>query len=194
MKIFYLYKITNEINGKVYVGGTFRPTRRWIEHKSQTSPCTKLKRAMIKHGKQNFTFEILCIGEENYIFELERLLIDSYNSVSCGYNIQSGGHECTFSPKYRSTDTPIFVSGFWFQSDRQAYKTLGIPKRTYFDRKRKGLVGELISSYAPIKPRIQIQPRYVCGFWFPSTKIAAESLNISERTVIVKHNEFSNNL
>ena len=194
MKVFYLYKITNIVNNKLYIGATSRPSRRWIEHKSESSPCAKLKRAISKYGKSAFVFEIICVGSEDYIFNLESELIKAFDSIKNGYNIQSGGQRYHFTPETRITDAPVYVSGFWFQSDRQAYKTLGINKRTYFCRKQQGTLGNVKISTSPRIPRKRAFPVFVKGFWFPTNKIAQEVLGLSQPTISRLHRQSLNNI
>ena len=63
----YIYKITNKLNNKVYIGQTrsARPTDRYAKHKYIASHLEKEKyvslihRAMNKYGLDNFTFEII---------------------------------------------------------------------------------------------------------------------------------------
>lgn len=88
-----VYKITNTINNKVYIGQTKKSIkRRFSEHCRQTV-CKKLSRAIKKYGKDNFIIEIL---EENnnqeVIDKLEEKYIKEYNSILNGYNILSGKH------------------------------------------------------------------------------------------------------
>ena len=88
-----IYKITNTLNGKVYIGQTIRSIElRWNYHCSKSSECLKLKNAIQKYGKENFTIEQ--IDEAPSLDELnkkEEEWISFFNSVSCGYNLQSGG-------------------------------------------------------------------------------------------------------
>ena len=63
-----IYKITNNINGKVYIGQSVHPDRRWIEHKSKSKNKADnypIHLAINKYGSENFTFEIL-EWTENY--------------------------------------------------------------------------------------------------------------------------------
>ena len=56
----YIYKITNLINGKIYVGKSKNPKVRWRQHKSHSKKRnTKLYYAMRKYGIENFIFEVL---------------------------------------------------------------------------------------------------------------------------------------
>lgn len=88
-----IYKITNNINGKVYIGQSVHPDRRWIEHKSKSKNKADnypIHLAINKYGSENFTFEIL-EWTENYN-QREKELIESYDSIAPkGYNVASGG-------------------------------------------------------------------------------------------------------
>lgn len=94
----YLYRITNKINGKVYIGQTNNPEYRWYQHCSYAKKDNKHKQyihhAMAKYGTENFEFEIIAtcrIQEDIDITEV--LLIQQYDSrnSSYGYNLKSGG-------------------------------------------------------------------------------------------------------
>lgn len=59
----FLYKISNTINDKVYIGYTCNIKRRWSEHRSKINwrlyPNSYLYRSMIKHGVNNFSIEVI---------------------------------------------------------------------------------------------------------------------------------------
>ena len=89
-----IYKITNKINGKVYIGQTIRSLgERWTEHCKKTSDCSAIANAIQKYGKENFTIEVLHTA--NSIEELnkkESEFIANLNSMKPdGYNLTSGG-------------------------------------------------------------------------------------------------------
>lgn len=91
-----IYKITNQINGKIYIGKSTRIERRWSEHKSDVNDINKqnhLYRAMRKYGKESFNFEIieLCPEDNNILSEREKYWINYYNSYEEGYNETRGG-------------------------------------------------------------------------------------------------------
>lgn len=92
-----IYKITNDINGKIYVGQTTNLYKRWRKHIS----CAKSKRlkykshlyyAMKRYGIEHFRIEIIekCSYED--LEEKERYWIEKLNSLEPnGYNILKGG-------------------------------------------------------------------------------------------------------
>ena len=92
IKIFCVYKITNLINHKLYIGITKRnPKIRFNEHFSNKNEL--LYKAKEKYGKENFSLEIIekNIPEDN-IDEKERYYIKLYNSLTPnGYNLSIGG-------------------------------------------------------------------------------------------------------
>ena len=92
IKIFCVYKITNLINHKIYIGITKRnPKIRFNEHFSNKKEL--LYKAKEKYGKDNFLLEIIESNvSEDMIDEKERYYIQLYKSlVPNGYNLSQGG-------------------------------------------------------------------------------------------------------
>lgn len=90
----FIYKITNKINGKVYVGQTTQTVElRWKQHCKSNSTCSILSSAIKKYNKDNFIVEQIDIAET--IEELnikETYWIGHYDSFGKnGYNLTSGG-------------------------------------------------------------------------------------------------------
>jgi len=93
----YIYKITNRINNKVYIGQTNNIRNRWNEHKRNGSSKElgnnyKLYNAMNKYGINIFDFEIIEGPITNYN-EREKYWISFYNSFTNGYNMTIGGED-----------------------------------------------------------------------------------------------------
>lgn len=93
-----IYKITNLINKKIYIGQSTDIYRRWNEHKSRSqsllnndSNCP-LYVAMRKYGIKNFKFEIIEQIEYLKLNEREIYWIAYYNSYNNGYNATLGGN------------------------------------------------------------------------------------------------------
>jgi group I intron endonuclease len=61
METNYIYKITNKVNGKVYIGKSNDPERRWKQHKSEVykNKTTYLYQSMRKYGVDNFSFIVI---------------------------------------------------------------------------------------------------------------------------------------
>lgn len=90
--MFCIYKITNLINGKNYIGITKRnPKIRFNEHFSNKKEI--LYKAKEKYGKENFSLEIIENNiPENQIDEKERYYIKLFDSlIPNGYNLSQGG-------------------------------------------------------------------------------------------------------
>lgn len=92
-KICGIYKITNKVNGKIYIGQSIDIIQRWNYHKSiPNGGCVKLYNAMRKYGIDNFIFEIEEICSQNDLDDKEIYYINKYNShSSMGYNLTDGG-------------------------------------------------------------------------------------------------------
>lgn len=180
---YYLYKIANKVNGKLYIGITKNPRLRKWQHFNHRHPSTisVIKLAIDKYGKDNFEFEVICIGTRSYIQELESKAIEAYNTVSPnGYNVACGGEGATVREvKKRSDDEPVYVTGFWFPNLRTAVRKTGIPSRTIRRWEKDGKIGDIVQPFR----RTMNRPIYVSGFWFPSTKVASSVLGIQEKTI-----------
>ena len=79
-----IYKITNNINNKCYIGSSVNIKRRIITHKyflkKGTHHCEHLQRAWLKYGCENFKFEIIEIVDDVLeLEEIEQKYIDNVN-------------------------------------------------------------------------------------------------------------------
>ena len=92
-----IYSVTNEVNGKKYIGVTVNPeTRKRSHFKHSIKTRSMLKNAIAKYGEENFTFSILCIGTKDYCYDMEPRFISAYGTQTPdGYNICSGGRGAT---------------------------------------------------------------------------------------------------
>ncbi len=176
--IWHLYKITNSINDKIYIGVTSRPTDRKKVHFYNRSQKARslIKNAIDKYGPENFNFEIICTGHRDYIYDLEVKAIQTYSTISPnGYNIKPGGEGGTgHKVKSKINDKPVYVTGFWFPSIRYAVVSTGIGRGTIHNRLKKGVAGD---THIKSNTKISIgQFVYVSGIWFPCVSIASESL------------------
>lgn len=180
-KPHYLYKLTNNVNGKVYIGVSHSPETRLKQHLSAKRN-NLVSNAVRKYGKECFSFKVICCGSQNYIYELERKAISLFNSTDSkfGYNICQGGFGNTVqSVDKRSDDSAVFVSGFWFPSKRFALKALGITLNTFNYRKFTGTLGEVTDPERKSNAYMSNLPTYFRGFWFRNRQEACDKLNIT---------------
>lgn len=95
----FIYKITNLVNLKVYIGQTTKSVHtRFIQHRSRlrrnTHDNSHLQFAWNKYGEESFRFEAIDTGEHVFSLDnLERYWIQLFDSMDPekGYNKQSGG-------------------------------------------------------------------------------------------------------
>lgn len=100
-----IYKITNTVNGKIYIGQTkqyrgnsyFGIEGRFREHINDSmnghSKCTNLSKAIREYGKDKFKITEICRCNEHDVNNKEKEMISEYDSTNpeIGYNIALGG-------------------------------------------------------------------------------------------------------
>ena len=94
----FIYKITNTINSKSYIGQTIQNVKeRFYQHCA--TKCSKvvsnmaIHRAIKKYGKSNFTVEVIEEIDSTNLNDRERYWIKYYNSYNNGYNSTKGGQD-----------------------------------------------------------------------------------------------------
>lgn len=92
----YIYKIQNNINGKVYIGKTLQTIEeRFKEHcrssKQKDKENRPLYRAFNKYGIENFIITQIEECSEKIVNEREKYWIEYYGSFKYGYNATKGG-------------------------------------------------------------------------------------------------------
>ncbi len=104
---YLIYKITNKVNNKIYIGKTkkyykekyFGIEGRFSNHiasansKSKCNDCPRLYNAIRKYGKDNFTIELIEETTLEFIDQQEIYYINNFKSYDSkiGYNIALGG-------------------------------------------------------------------------------------------------------
>lgn len=101
-----IYKITNLINGKSYIGQTVNYNKRMKTHisklKANTHHNEHLQRAWNLYGEENFSFEPIVECSIANLDKLEIAAMKEYDSVNSGYNLIDGGQRFrSFSPELR---------------------------------------------------------------------------------------------
>lgn len=125
-----IYKITNLVNNKIYIGYTTRNINtRFVEHcKNTSNKQMPICKAIKKYGKENFKIETICCGDfslEGLKF-LEQHYIHLYVSFikTIGYNATKGG------------DSPNLITKEEWKSGK--YKSRAGKNNPMYGRIRKG--------------------------------------------------------
>lgn len=98
-----VYKATNLINNKVYIGQTTRSLQiRRLGHLQcmRDGMDSYFYNALRRHGSGNFNWQVICICPDiDSLNEQEQYYIKYYNSMDreAGYNLTSGGSCCIMS-------------------------------------------------------------------------------------------------
>ena len=89
-----IYKITNNITGKEYVGQSNNILRRIREHKkAYGSKNCYVDRSIQKYGWENFSYTILHKCDLKDLDYYERYFIKKYDTYKNGYNLTPGGKD-----------------------------------------------------------------------------------------------------
>lgn len=92
----YIYKITNTINNKIYIGQTIKTIeKRFQQHKNNSNKeyfsQIVLYKAFRKYGIENFKCELVEEVDNKFLDEREKYWINYYDSYLNGYNSTLGG-------------------------------------------------------------------------------------------------------
>ena len=88
-----IYKITNTLNGKAYIGQSQNVCDRIKAHRRKSRKLV-INRAIQKYGIESFIFEVLIYCEKYELDEYEKKMIAINNTISPnGYNIDEGGKD-----------------------------------------------------------------------------------------------------
>lgn len=143
----YIYMITNLVTQQKYIGQTTQELEeRWRNHCKKSSKCTYLKRAINKHGQENFAITLICICFDDELEIYEKDYIIKHNTLTPnGYNLKIGGN----LNSSHHLETKLKISN----SLKEYYKTheprkpqLGIPHKAETKEKiSKSLTGRKFS-------------------------------------------------
>lgn len=108
MIIYTIYKSTNTINGKVYIGFDSNYPSRIKDHKKSAlkkGSDTYFHRAIRKYGWDNFTWEIIyqSVDGNHTLNVMEGYFITEHDTYYNGYNMTLGG-EGSLGHKYTPTN------------------------------------------------------------------------------------------
>ena len=133
----FIYKITNKVNGKSYIGQTIQNVKeRFYQHCatkcSQAILNMVIHKAITKYGKSNFTIEVIEEVESANLNDRERYWIRYYDSYNNGYNSTEGGQDRIKLFKNLDTESIIreYKSG---KSLREIGRLFNVDKQTIKD-------------------------------------------------------------
>lgn len=109
-----IYKITNKVNGKSYIGQTrYSLEFRWRQHIHKKDN-TYFHNALRKYGINNFSIEIIEECEISKLNEREIFYIAKFNTFKDGYNLTIGGdgNRRLLLDNYYDEIKDLYLSGF----------------------------------------------------------------------------------
>jgi group I intron endonuclease len=126
MNIYSIYKATNKVNGKVYIGFDSNWPHRKNSHKCyHKTGDTKFYRAIKKYGWQNFEWQLLYQSKDKIYTKdfMENYFIEQYDSFKNGYNSTLGG-DGTFGIIRKKQKVPYNHNGWLGKKHTEETKKL----------------------------------------------------------------------
>ena len=180
---YYIYKITNIINGKIYFGKAKNIKKRWNNHKTaakskQKKDYSHLHKAMNKYGFNNFIIEQVEEFEHEcdaLIAEINYIKNNNARDPNIGYNISEGGdgltgyHHTDASKKLMSDNKKGKFKGKdnWFYKKHHSIQTKNIiskkQKENYLKNKSKYDALNITQCMLSTEQCIEIQAKYLTG-------------------------------
>jgi group I intron endonuclease len=173
MSHYSIYKVTNRINQKVYIGFSKNWKVRKRRHKSiYINHHSKFYTAIRTHGWDNFIWEeIYCSLDKDHCFKtMEQYFINQYNSIENGYNIIQGG-----SGTLGSTKDKVWINNG--SITKRSYKNeipegwiigrINVSRKIKMSQESKDLIGSKNKEHALIKSKC-----YHCDRLFNSGNLA----------------------
>ena len=95
---YEVYKISNDINDKLYIGITSSGIS--VRFKQHSKAESYIGNAIRKHGVEHFKIEVIDVAEtREEVMKKEIYWIDHYNSFKKGYNLTVGGEGTSLNYK-----------------------------------------------------------------------------------------------
>ena len=140
MNIYSIYKATNKLNGKVYIGFDSNWPQRMWEHKCPVNFNKKYKfyNALRKYGLDGFEWNVIyqSLDRKHCLHVMEPYFINEYNSLKKGYNSTLGG-EGMFGYKhtenfYLKKRKPVIINDIAYSSRSEAREKLNVCWKTLY--------------------------------------------------------------
>lgn len=183
-----IYKITNKLNGKMYIGQTVQKlTDRWSDH---SRPCigrhkngSAIAYAIQKYGKDNFILEQIDTAESlEELNTKEVTYIKALNTLAPnGYNLELGGES-----KVCHEDTKAKISATMKTKPKDALfggkRQVGAPKGRPVSEERKAQISATMTGQPQpwkYKPVQAVETGVIYG----SVNAAAKALGVNRVTI-----------
>jgi group I intron endonuclease len=173
-----IYKITNNINGKVYVG------KQSTNRKNYYGSGKLIKQAIKKYGIENFTKEIICevigdiLGSETEIYWIQKL-----NGLK-GYNLEIHGNGGQISERQKIMNRET-VKNLWkdpnsvFNSiEYRERLSIASKNRVWSDETKEKIRQSKLGSNNPYSVKIEVD-----GIIYETRRDCAKHFGISEPAV-----------
>lgn len=135
-----IYKITNKLNGKSYIGQSIHCDKRFDEHCSGKKQF--IDETIQLEGKENFTFELLEECEKDQLNEREDYYIAKYNTMfPSGYNKRWNNIKSKESIKEESADD-LYKKLWWIYYQRYPEKAIKLKMEYLYNKEPKQLSDE----------------------------------------------------
>lgn len=143
-KVRGIYKVTNKVNGKVYIGQSVDIGRRWRQHMTAEDDIY-FHKAIQKYGVENFEWEVIEKCKKSELDERESYWIEYYDSFNKGYNCTRGGDggpvmrgEASSNWKGGISSDPEYYKQYnkqWYEANKEEKKEYN--KQWYEENKEK---------------------------------------------------------
>ncbi len=178
-----IYKITNKLTGKMYIGQTVQVLNdRWSDH---CRPCqgkhinrSAIASAIRKYGKENFALEQIDSAETlDQLNIMEQTYIKALNTLAPnGYNLELGGSSKACHPETKAKISAT-LKGRPIKN-----RMNGAPKGRPVSMERRAQISATLkgrANKALFKPIIAIET----GIEYESINAAAKALNMNRVTI-----------
>ena len=203
----FIYKITNKVNDKSYIGQTrYTVEFRWRQHIHKKDN-TYFHNALHKYGVENFVIKTLEECDVEKLNEREIFYIAKYNTFKDGYNLTIGGdgnRRLLLDDKYEEIKS-LYLSGFssnkiatLFSVDKASIvkilKQLDVKIRSNKLNINNQEFQELVRDYKTGYSLRELAKRYDCTAPGLKDFLVKKGVNLKERYSILNDEESQVNL
>lgn len=169
-----IYKITNKINGKIYVGQSGNIKLRWKNHKNHKKTKNLICLAFNKYGIENFEFKVIEECSIEKLNEREIYWIKYYDSFNFekGYNMTPGGNSNGMSEKTKKKISEAqrkkSIDGLTYEERRYNKRKYHLNNKKEWIRLNRGTkvicleTGESFDSYSDAAEKYNVTNAAIC--------------------------------